>query len=209
MNLITLPDIPALKSDFRPIYIIAAGASVFTGSEQTYDWGGAIWEGEVAFDVGGYDSLNYGELAQMKAFIMACKGKTNGFLYGDAEYLVRGPRGTDSGTSLVKGASQTGASLIVDGFTPSETGVVMAGDYLQLGSGLNARLYGILADADSDGSGEATILLDRPLRTVPNDNDAVTITGAKGLMKLTENNIGWSANPTAITRIVIPFKEVI
>lgn len=209
MSLITIPDIPALQAEFRPVYIIAEGESPFDLSGQTYDWGGARWEGEISFEVGGHDSVNYDELCQMKAFIMACKGKKNSFLYGDPEYLVRGPRGTVSGTPLVNGGSQTGASLAVDGFNASETGVVKAGDYLQLGTGESARLYGILADADSNASGEATISLDRPLRSSPNDNDAVVLTGAKGAFKLAENNTGWGANPNAVTRVVIPIKEVI
>ncbi len=209
MSLITLPNIPALQAEFRPVYVIAEAESPFTLSGQTYDWGGARWEGSVSFEVGGFDSLNYDELCEMKAFIMACKGKTNSFLFGDPEYLVRGARGTASGTPLVKGGSQTGVSLVVDGFTPSQTGVVKAADYIQLGTGVDARLYGVLADANSNGSGEATILLDRPLRSSPADNAAVVINGAKGAFKLAINNAGWGADSKAYQKITIPFKEVV
>lgn len=204
MSLITLPNIPALTAEFRVVYVIAESESPFSLSQQTYDWGGARWEGEIVIEAASWE-----ENCLMKAFIMQCKGKTNSFLFGDPEYLVRGPRGAVAGTLLVKGASQAGASLIVDGFANSTTGVVKAGDYLQLGTGTSARLYGILADANSDGTGTATISLDRPLRSTPSDNAAVVITGAKGAMKLADNNIGWSANPTGVSKIVIPFKEVI
>ena len=47
-------------------------------------------------------------------------------------------------------------SLITDGWTPSQTGILLTGDYIQLGTGLASRLHKVLADVNSDGGGNAT-----------------------------------------------------
>lgn len=89
-------------------------------------------------------------------------------------------RGVATGTPLVNGASQTGQSLITDGWTAGQTGILKAGDWFQLGN----YLYQVLQDANSDGSGNATFDIWPNLRAAPGDNDALTVTSAKGLFRL-------------------------
>lgn len=207
MSHITFPDIQAYSIDFRCEYVVAENTSPFSLSAQTYDWGAARWQGEVTFETFAYNTPS--ERAALKAFLMACNGKTNTFNYGDAEYLAFGAQGVATGTPLVKGAAQVGKSLLTDGWTISTTGIVKAGDYIQLGTGVNAQLYMVIADANSDGSGNATLSLNRPLLTSPADNSSIVVTGAKGVFRLSENINGWQADPSGRGRIIIPIVEAL
>jgi len=105
--------------------------------------------------------------------------------------------GALGGTPLVNGASQTGASIITDGWSNSITGVVKKGDILTFAS-VNSvnplgyqdtgrlRTFVVTADADSDGSGNATISISPSITTTgalktvtgsPADNAVILIFG--------------------------------
>lgn len=84
--------------------------------------------------------------------------------------------GLQGGTPLSNGATQTGASIATDGWSNSITGVVKAGDVLTFAgvysvNPLTKISTGILqdfvvtADANSNGSGQATILISPPVTT--------------------------------------------
>jgi hypothetical protein len=100
-------------------------------------------------------------------------------------------RGDVAGTVLVKGASQTGASLIVDGFTAA-TGTVKAGTRFTVNG--DTTVYTVTADAAIAGN-EATLSLDQSLAASPADNAAVTFKAAA------KENIVF--NPDATARVLI------
>jgi hypothetical protein len=89
----------------------------------------------------------------------------------------RAPNGAGGGTPLIKGANQTGDTLTTDGWTPNITNVVRRGDFIKI-VGLNT-VKKILADASSDGSGNATIRVNAPIAVggSPGDNAAITRAG--------------------------------
>jgi hypothetical protein len=78
------------------------------------------------------------------------------------------------GTPLVNGASQTGSTLVCDGFTISTTGIVKAGATFTM-AGVNSvnpvsredtgqlAQFVVTADANSDGSGNVTLSIDPPI----------------------------------------------
>ena len=98
-------------------------------------------------------------------------------LDGAANILSVSPRyitgedesGAWSGTPLVKGGSQTGNTLEIDGATASITGWAKAGDYFRIGT----QLMMVTADADSDASGNVTLSHWPELRGSPADNAVV------------------------------------
>jgi len=98
----------------------------------------------------------------------------------------------------VNGASQTGGSLVIDGASPDETGYLLAGDYIQLGTGSSSRLHKVLTNVDTDSSGNATLDIWPHIRVAPADNAAVTVSDAKGLFRLSSNDQGFSINESAI-----------
>jgi hypothetical protein len=117
------------------------------------------------------------------AFLESLKGPVGTFLIGDP--LARVPRGVAGGTPLVKGAGQTGEALETDGWTPSTTGILKAGDYIQVGQ----RLYKLKQDANSDGSGNSTLEIYPRLRESPADNAAIVTNAPVGLFRLNDAEI--------------------
>ena len=89
----------------------------------------------------------------------------------------RDPHGAGGGTPLVKGSGQTGATLETDGWSNGVTNVVRAGDVMRI-TGLSP-LFRILADANSDGSGNASLTINPPIPAgvSPADNAPITRTG--------------------------------
>lgn len=117
--------------------------------------------------------------------------------------IVNHTVGIRSGTPLINGAAQVGTatpqansmSMITDGWTASQTGILKAGDVFTI-AGVNAinagtrqnysylKQFTVLADANSDGSGNATftiapnIVVSGPYQNVsaaPADNAAITV----------------------------------
>jgi hypothetical protein len=138
------------------------------------------------------------DAAPIVAALMGLQGIRGTFYFGDPQWTS--PQGIGTGTPLVNGASQTGQDLITDGWTVSQTGIVKAGDWLQIGSGSTQQICMVLADANSDGSGNATISLFPRIRTAFADNVAITVTSPKGVWRLTQPFI-ISQNLGAITSL--------
>ena len=87
------------------------------------------------------------------------------------------PHGAGGGTPLVQGGSQPGTSLVTDDWTPNITKVVAGGDVIKI-AGLTP-LYRVRDDANSNGSGAATLIITPaiPVGSSPADNAAITRTG--------------------------------
>lgn len=190
-----------VDSSFRLMRVVGESESPFTLETQTYKWPGERWEGEVTLK-----PMTYAESGAIKAFLAKLRGKHGYFLYGDPDFLARGPNGTAGGTPLVNGASQTGNELITDGWNNGEQ-VLNAGDFIQLDTGANSELYMVVDDVTSDGSGNATINIEPALKSSPADDEAIVVTGAKGVFKLIDNVIEWNSDKSSITQITLAFKE--
>jgi hypothetical protein len=111
------------------------------------------------------------EAAPIYAFLMAQRGQ-----YETFNIVLPGlgsSRGVATGTPLVKGASQTGRSVLTDGWTATQTNIVRAGDFIKF-AGHN-KVYMITADTNSNGFGEATITVEPALVASPADNAVVTV----------------------------------
>jgi len=106
--------------------------------------------------------------AQWITFFLQLEGSYGTFNAYDPDR--RTPRGVATGTPLVKGGSQTGSTLAIDGCTADVTGWLKAGDYFAV----SGELKQLTADANTNGSGEATLSFKPPLRSSPADNAALT-----------------------------------
>lgn len=124
------------------------------------------------------------------ASLLSLNGKEGSFYLGDPANKT--PRGSPSGTPLVKGASQTGQDLITDGWTISITNILRKGDWIQIGTGSSSRLHKMLLNANSDGLGESTLTLWPDLRA-PADNAAIITSSPVGVFELV-NNFEWSVD---------------
>lgn len=180
---LSLPNITSYESArMTGKSIVGVSRSAFTGQQQVQKHQGQWWEFE-----GKLIPMSRANAEAWIAFFMSLNGMQGTFLLGDP--LATSPRGVGTGTPLVNGASQTGNSLITDGWTASQTGILKAGDYFQLGSGLSSKLYKILADANSDGSGNATFDIWPSINTAVANDTALVVTSAKGLFRLGSNEM--------------------
>lgn len=144
------------------------------------------------------------EGAEWIGFLASLDGQYGSFYLGDSTATT--PLGTALGTPLVKGASQTGFSIITDGWTINQTGCLKSGDYIQIGS----YLYIITKDADSDAGGNSTLDIWPRLRTSPADNEGIITTNTKGIFRLTDSEISlFSADGDKVYSISFNAEEAI
>lgn len=102
----------------------------------------------------------------------------NCFHFGPPDY--DGPSTGYAGpTPVVNGGSQLGTSLICDGVSNSVP-IVKAGDFASFtvtspGGNSNRQLFKIAANASSNGSGQVTLTLTKPIRQAPANDATVQI----------------------------------
>lgn len=180
---LSLPDSTSYESArMSAKSIVGVTRSPFTGQEQVQKHQGQWWEFE-----GKLVPMSRANAEAWIAFFISLNGMQGTFLLGDP--LGATARGGAGGTPLVNGASQTGNSLITDGWTASQTGILKAGDYFQLGTGSSSKLYKVLNDANSDSGGNATFDIWPSINTAVADNTAITTSSAKGLFRLATNEM--------------------
>lgn len=160
---------------------VAVSESPFSFAQQVQEHPGEAWE--ITFNL---TLLNREQAEEYNAFLLSLAGRVGTFTMAIPGSET--PRGVATGTPLVNGAGQTGRTLNVDGFTPGVTGILKAGDWIQLGTGSSTRLHKVLSDVDSNGSGQASIDIAPKVVIAPNDNDSVIVTNAKGLFRLKSNS---------------------
>lgn len=178
----------------RAINSVAVSRSPFTFKEQVFIHSGKRWEADITLPVMQEDNAE-----AWVTFLLSLRGQRGTFLLGDPVGAT--PRGSASGaagTPVVNGATQTGDTLDIDGCPVSATGYLKAGDYIQLGTGNSSRLYKVLADVDTDGSGQATLDIWPSIVTAPSDGATVVVSGAKGAFRLASNSSEWNINELAL-----------
>ena len=180
---------------------VAVTESPFSFSQQVQEHPGEAWEIACVLTL-----LNREQAEDYNAFILSLAGRVGTFTMAIPGSET--PRGVATGTPLVKGASQTGRSLIMDGFTSGVTGILKAGDFIQLGGGSTTRLHKVLADVNSNGSGEVTVDIAPKIVTAPADNATVVVTNAKGLFRLKSNSNPVNIKPPNQMSIQFSAREV-
>jgi hypothetical protein len=96
------------------------------------------------------------------------------------------------GTPLVNGASQTGSSLITDGWTAGY--VIPKGKWLSVSVSSLLYLYQTTASTTASGGGAATLPIRPLLRASPADNAALNVNPAKveGFVSVSDGAMGIS-----------------
>jgi hypothetical protein len=182
--------------------IVGMNISPFSGAQQVYRYTGQFWSADIALPPMKREKAEY-----WISFFLKLNGSYGTFLMGDP--LGATARGVATGTPVINGASQTGGSLVTDGWTPGTTGILKAGDYIQLGAGATSRLHKVLDDVDSDGSGNATLQIWPDLRESPSDNATITVTNAKGVFRLTSTQAAFDINRMGIYGVTFGAQEAL
>lgn len=182
-------------------HAVAVSESEFTFETQVQEHQGVAWEISATLEL-----LNRDQAEAYNAFILKLGGRKGTFTMSVPGSETA--RGIATGTPLVNGADQTGQELVTDGWTPSQTGILKAGDFFQLGSGSTTTLHKVLDDVDSDGSGNATITFAPKIVSAPADNAAITVASPKGLFKLKNNLIPVNIKPPNQHSVTFSAREV-
>jgi hypothetical protein len=162
-------------------FIVAKSKSPYTGQMQGYIHQGAWWSVKVDMP-----QLTRAQAEPFIAFLMALWGKSGTFLFGPQDPAGKAVLGTAGGSPVVNGANASGSRTLA---IRSLTGVLKAGDYISVGSGLTTRLYKNLTD---QGPGTVTLDIFPPLREALADGAAIALTNCKGLFELDNNQVPYS-----------------
>lgn len=165
-------------------HAVAVAESEFTFEAQVQEHDGTAWEIS-----GTLELLDRDQAEEYNAFIAALGGRKGTFTLSPPGSGT--PRGVATGTPLVNGAGQTGQTLVTDGWTVSTTGILKAGDFIQIGT----KLYRVLGDVDSDASGNATIDIAPKINTAFADDSAIVVSNPTGVFRMRENMIPIEIKP--------------
>lgn len=191
----------------RMMNVIGETSSPFSGEQQEQFWA-QWWEMDVSL------------IPQMRAdyeavvgFLAALSGKYGQFLLGD--HNAKTPQGVATGTPVVSAGNVSGSSqFITQGWTHSVTGILQAGDYIQV-TALNAlgvnmqRIYKVLFTANSDSGGNATFQIFPTLREVPTSGTAIVLNNTAGTFRLIENPTEYKIARTRVATISFKAREVL
>ena len=199
---LTLPTITGIKQQtFGLQRAVSVTMSPFTYQEQVYQHEGERWSGLYTLP-----PMLKNHAAIWLSFLMKLRGRRGTFKAGDQDRKTI--QGATVGTVLVNGAGQTGNSINVDGVGATVTGAFKAGDYITI----QDRLYMVTDDANSNGSGEATLYIEPALRSgilAIADDATVLYTNTTALMRLDSNEQNWDTDHISKYGISFSFSEAL
>lgn len=186
--------------DMRLIRATGMTQSPFSFNQQVYQHPGAMWQAEMRFP-----PMSRSEVAAFQAFLISLRGRRGTFLMGDP--IGSTIRGTATGLQF--DGAQTLRSTEVDVKNMGDTKTILAGDLIQVGTGSDARLHMVVADATSNASGEATIDIEPGLRKNVSDSESISIADTVGVWRLSADDVGWSIDLASQYGITIPCMEAL
>jgi len=187
--------------ELRAVNAVATSQSPFTYKQQVVAHQGQLWEASVNIPLVRRDLAG-----EWKAFLTALKGPTGTFLLGDPDYAApRGIASTFPGSPTI--TSQSGETITVTGASPNKTSWLLAGDYIQIGTGGTATLHQVLQNANTNNSGTTTLEIWPGLRSTR--SDSIILSNPKGLFRLASNSSSWSINSSSAYSISFEAVEAI
>ena len=172
----TFPSSPAFNSlnvkSIQPSFV----SRTISGRRQARQIAGQFFAMTATFP-----PMTRAEFAPIDAFIMKQRGQYETFQL--VLPVLSTGLGSPAGTPLVAGASQTGRSIITDGWT-YDIQIFKAGDYLKFAN--HDKVYKVTADVSSHASlGTATIAIEPALITSPVNDSAITHSSVPFTVSLT------------------------
>jgi hypothetical protein len=205
ISLVSLPTCTGLKSvEFAMTDQVAIVSSPFTGQTQAQQWPGAdSWTGTLTLP-----PLTQDQADDWISFVMELRGMAYAFQVGDP--MKRTPRGSVTSSSVpvvdmsTAGMNIAGAqTLYTRGWATNAFGLLLPGDYMQVGY----RLHRVLDRVNSDANGKAQISVWPSLREQPTDAEPIVLNNPVGLFRLASNKRTWSADATLLTSLSFTIQE--
>lgn len=189
---LTPPTSVPAEITISPFAVVGVSESPFTLEQDVYEWQGQAWRMDVSLP-----PMERAEAEGWIAFLLSLNGRAGTFLMGDPVGIAA--RGTVLGTPLVDGAGQQRTkTLDTKGWTASKAGVLLPGDWLQLGVGASARLHKNLTTANSDASGLATLDVWPRVRDSLTDGAAIVTANTVGVWRLRSNEMPWTVGEAQV-----------
>jgi hypothetical protein len=158
---------------------VAISQSPFTFQQQVIRHAGQRWTASVSIPP------VRRELAEpWNAFLLALNGPVGTFLLGDPN--AKAPRGTATSATLTGSAGSSSPTITM-------TGTLLAGDYIQLGSGATATLHKVLVDRTDTGVVEIW-----PSLRASVTGATVTLANTVGKFRLSSNQQSFSIDSASI-----------
>ena len=192
-----------VRSEWTIRRAVATTQSPFTFGTQSAKYTGSQWLASVSLP-----PMKREQAVEWQSFFMQVNGGFGTFLMGDPD--ASSVRGTISNTIAVNGSHAVGAyDITIDGADTSESQLFKKGDYVQFNSGATSKLHMIIADVASDGSGNATLTIEPSLSAVLADDATITYSSPKAVMRMTSNDLTWSANHISLYGVSFSCEEVL
>jgi hypothetical protein len=189
---LTMPTTPNfVTSQWEIIKTVAVTQSPFTYATNVHEYDGAVWSTVVTLP-----PLSREQAVEWQAFFMQLHGRKGTFLLGDPD--AKTIRGSATQVISVKGDHSVGAFDITCDGADTSTLLFKKGDYVQFGSSGSSKLHMLVADVSSDGSGNATLPIEPPLKTALSDDSVITYSNTKAVMRMDSNDLGWKANKNSV-----------
>jgi hypothetical protein len=181
--------------ELRAVNAVAYSQSPFTFSGQAHAYQGQMWQADVSLP-----PMLAEDAEQWLGFLLSLRGRFGTFLLGDP--LRTSLRGTATAATITGSAGDnTVSATVTDGQT------LLAGDYIQLGSGATATLHKVLVDYT--GTGSATDLEIWPALRVNRSAVSAVLSNTVGVFRLSSNETSWSSNEIAKYGITFGAMEAI
>ena len=166
--------------------------SPFTGAQQVYAHSQALWTASYTLP-----PMKREKASEWLSFFMKLKGREGTFLAYDPD--AKAPLGKITGAVTLDGAISIGDSSIdVSTTNNSKVDAFKAGDYIQIGSGADSRLYMITDDADTDSSGDTTLNIQPSIKKSATSGSSVIYNDPKCVFRLDIDDIGWDTNHCSV-----------
>lgn len=176
MATIEHPTTPGFREvSWLPVTVVAQSRSPFSLKAQVYKWSGQMRVATCSLPI-----MTIAEGRAWQAFFMRLNGPENSFYLTDQ--IINSGNAPPKGAGLVNGGSQTGSTIVTDGWVPNRARLFEPGELVQIGE----RLHNVLTVTNSDASGNATLTVWPQVASAASDNSAIEYVSPKGIFRLTE-----------------------
>lgn len=180
--------------------LISRSPFTFQGQAQAYP--GAIRSAQVSVD-----NLNRDEVEDWVGFLDSLYGTIGTFLFGDPAAIT--PMGVGGGSPVVQNVGATDAISVATSYTSGVTRWLMRGDWVQIGTGLNSRLYKVSTQVNLNSSGVGTIIFWPSFRRRPVAGESVFINNPKGLFRRSNGSYTYTESNDCKYSLSFDCEEVI
>ena len=191
--------------ELRAVNAVAISQSPFTFKQQVISHGGQKWEASISIPP------VHRDLAEpWVSMLTALGGPAGTFLLGDPNMVI--PQGTASlgaGLPKVNGSQVPSNTISIKGLPINRANFLIAGDYIQFGSGSSSTLHKVLTTVTTSATGTVSLDIWPSTRRTLNDDEVVTLSNAKGVFRLASTSTSWQINQSSTYGISFDAVEAI